>query len=85
MRQLSIGVLLGLGLTTVEAAPIHMTSADTSAEIAPLIARGPGPVVNPENSQFMEDKNAAIKATNQVNHEAKPARHQGKKQHNTKQ
>lgn len=89
MRQLSIGVLLasllGGGLTPAEAAPIHMASADTSAEIAPLITRGPGPVVNPENSQYMEEKNAAVKAKNQVKHGAKATRHHGKKQHNIKQ
>ncbi|EHN8908261.1 hypothetical protein F6T93_001527 [Enterobacter hormaechei] len=45
------------GLSTIAA----NASDDTSSAISAVAARGPGPVINPENSQYMEDKNAAEK------------------------
>ncbi|MFZ4170596.1 hypothetical protein ACEV60_18350 [Enterobacter ludwigii] len=47
------------GLSTIAA----NASDDTSSAISAVAARGPGPVINPENSQYMEDKNAAEKKT----------------------
>lgn len=62
-----LGLFLGLSAVTAQA------SEDTSAAIAPLVVRGPGPVINPENSQYMEKKNAAAKAIQQYQaRQAKP-------------
>ncbi|CFQ32176.1 MULTISPECIES: hypothetical protein [Yersinia] len=69
-----LGMLLGLGGVTTQA------SADTSTAITPPIARGPGPVINPENSQYIEEKNAAAKVKDKV----KPTNHHGKKHHKKK-
>ncbi|HEJ7887079.1 TPA: hypothetical protein SMI12_004088 [Serratia liquefaciens] len=93
MRQLSIGVLvaslLGFGMTAAVAAPMPTASADTSAAIAPLVARGPGPVINPEGSKYMEEKKAAMEKqmpqhTKQGKHHSKK-KHHGKKHHKKKQ
>ncbi|ULH10610.1 hypothetical protein MF265_22260 [Serratia marcescens] len=67
-----LGLFLGLSAVTAQA------SEDTSAAIAPLVVRGPGPVINPENSQYMDEKKAAM--TKQVQqHQAKQAKHHSKK------
>lgn len=94
MRQLSIGVLvaslLGFGISAAVAAPMPTATADTSAAIAPLAARGPGPVINPEGSKYMGDKKAAMEKqtpqhTKKSKHHAKKAKHYGKKHHKKKE
>lgn len=40
-------------------------SPHTSAPTQPPLVFGPGPVINPENSQYMEEKNAAMEKAQQ--------------------
>jgi hypothetical protein len=78
-----LGVLIGFGIMTAQA------SDDTSSAIAPPTMRGPGPVINPEGSQYMEEKKAAMEKqipqhTKQGKHHSKK-KHHGKKHHKKKQ
>ncbi|MFZ4172206.1 hypothetical protein ACEV60_26660 [Enterobacter ludwigii] len=86
MRQLSMGVLvvslMGLGMASAVAAPMPTAGADTSSTIAPLITRGPGPVIAPKGSKYMEEKNAAVKK--QISQHARQDKHHGKKNHHSK-
>ncbi|ENX4473607.1 hypothetical protein ACFO72_004577 [Enterobacter roggenkampii] len=66
MRQLSVGVLTLslLGFTSValaESNPISASVQDAPTARTSLVAQGPGPVINPENSQYMSEKNATVK------------------------
>lgn len=68
MRQLSIALIALLFGSTAIAAdmPTDSTgSPDTSARTQPPLVFGPGPVINPENSQYMEEKNAAMEKAQQ--------------------
>ncbi|HCC3327757.1 TPA: hypothetical protein M4731_000929 [Salmonella enterica] len=69
MRQLSAAVVVAFlfGFSAVAAdMPADSThSSDTSAPTRPPLVFGPGPVINPENSQYLEDKNAAMKKDQQ--------------------
>ncbi|CAI1965162.1 hypothetical protein [Serratia quinivorans] len=72
-----LGVLLGLSGVTAQA------SDDTSAAIASIITRGPGPVINPENSQYMEEKKSVMAKQAQP-HRVKQVKHHGKKKPHAK-
>lgn len=86
MRQLLISVLgaslLGFWVTAMAAAPMQTVIADTSATIAPLVTRGPGPVVNPEGSQYMEEKKAS--GGKIITQNIKQDKHHDKKKHRGK-
>ncbi|MGO2143624.1 MAG: hypothetical protein ACTH4K_08790 [Serratia bockelmannii] len=78
MRQFSIVVLVAslTGATAVIAAPMQAAPPAPTA-VAPHVTHGPGPVINPENSQYMEEKNAAAKVTQK--HQTKETKHHRKK------
>ncbi|MGC6030920.1 hypothetical protein [Enterobacter kobei] len=65
MRQLSATVVVAslFGFSAVAAdMPADSThSSDTSAPTRPPLVFGPGPVINPENSQYVEDQSAGMK------------------------
>jgi hypothetical protein len=64
MRQLSIALIaLFFGFTAIAADSTN--SVNTAAPTRPPLVFGPGPVINPENSQYMEDKNAAMEKAQQ--------------------
>ncbi|MGJ3448489.1 MULTISPECIES: hypothetical protein [Enterobacteriaceae] len=61
MRQLSIALIaLFFGFTAIAADSTN--SVNTAAPTQPPLVFGPGPVINPENSQYMENKTAQEKA-----------------------
>lgn len=86
MRQLLIGVLgaslLVFWVTALAADPMQTIIADTSATITPLVTRGPGPVVNPEGSKYMEEKKAP--GGKQITHNTKQDKHHEKKKNRGK-
>lgn len=69
MRQLSAAVVVAslFGFSAVAAdMPADSThSSDSTAPTRPPLVFGPGPVINPENSQYMEDQSAAMKKEQQ--------------------
>ncbi|MEH4990386.1 hypothetical protein ACOY5P_24150 [Enterobacter asburiae] len=66
------------GFSIVEA----NASDDTSTAISPVVAKGVGPVINPENSQFMENKNTAVKK--RLESKVHNKKHHAKKRHSRK-
>ncbi len=69
MRQLSAAVvvasLFGFSAGAADMPADSTHSSDTSAPTRPPLVFGPGPVINPENSQYMEDQSAAMKKEQQ--------------------
>ena len=80
MRQLSAAVvaasLFGFSAVAADMPADSTHSSDTSAPTRPRLVFGPGPVINPENSQYMEDQSAAMKKEQQ-----KPATQQPSNPH----
>lgn len=77
MRQLSAAVVVAsmFGSSAVAAdMPADSThSSDTSAPTRPPLVFGPGPVINPENSQYMEDQSAGMKKEQQESTTQQPS------------
>lgn len=69
MRQLSAAVVVAslFGVAAIAAAMSENSTnnGNTAEQSHPALIFGPGPVINPENSQYMEDKNAAMKKEQQ--------------------
>ncbi|EGH0794905.1 TPA: hypothetical protein ACGSNH_001942 [Escherichia coli] len=83
-----LGLLSGLNITTVQARDNSYPS------VPPMSPRGPGPVINPENSQYMEEKEARLAKQIQHHQSAQEKRtikekrtttkHHSEKKHNKK-
>ncbi|ENX4473327.1 hypothetical protein ACFO72_004286 [Enterobacter roggenkampii] len=69
MRQLSaalvVASLFGFSAVAADMPADSAHSSDTSSPTRPPLVFGPGPVINPENSQYMEDQNTAMKKEQQ--------------------
>lgn len=81
MRQLSVAVLITSLVSFAANAADSSNSEDTAAPSRPALAFGPGPVINPENSQYMEDKKAAINKEQQSTPEQQKPNHHGRFHH----
>lgn len=64
MRQLPTILIASLFAVSAIAAD-STNSVNTAAPTQPPLVFGPGPVINPENSQYMEEKNATIEKAQQ--------------------
>ncbi|MEI9746064.1 hypothetical protein [Enterobacter ludwigii] len=64
MRQLPITLIASLFAVSAIAAD-STNSVNTAAPTRQPLVFGPGPVINPENSQYIEDKNAAMEKAQQ--------------------
>lgn len=77
MRQLSAAVvvasLFGFSAVAADMPADSALSPDTSAPTRPPLVFGPGPVINPENSQYLEDQNAAMKKEQQESATQQPS------------
>ncbi|MNG54820.1 hypothetical protein D3C79_128730 [compost metagenome] len=76
MKKLTVNILLGV-LIGFSAATTQANDS-ISATVAQVVSLGPGPVINPENSLYIEEKKAAM--VKQVQHyQAKQIKRRGKK------
>ncbi|MNG54852.1 hypothetical protein D3C79_129050 [compost metagenome] len=84
MRQLSIVLIASLfGFSAVAAntpaAPTNKPNSVAPSRLPRVF--GPGPVINPENSQYMEDKSGAMKKAQQAPATLSLPNHQRKQHH----